>query len=127
MKVHTADGNMNWHKRIWTAIKHTTVEPALFIIYLGAGLDHSTLDQMFIQKSCKLDFDFNDTICDNLLEEKYDKEHDQVSDEVGNEFKYPKYEVYLSKCKISVVMYYGEHNHILFLIPFQSLKKKEFV
>ena len=89
---------MSWYQRIWTAIKHTTVEPALFIIYLGAGLDHSTLDQMFIQKSCKLDFDFNDTVCDHLVEEKYDKEHDQVSDEVRNDFKCPKYEVYLSKC-----------------------------
>ena len=64
-------------------ISNITVEPALFIMFLGLGLDHSTLDQMQIDKCCRDDFDFNKTVCDHLNEDQYETEKGLVSDEVN--------------------------------------------
>ena len=63
-------------------VSNITVEPALFIMFLGLGLDHSTLDQMQIDKCCRDDFNFNQTVCEHLTEDQYETESLMVSDEV---------------------------------------------
>jgi hypothetical protein len=39
--------------------------------------------QLLIDKSCHIDFDFSEEICDNLLNETYKPENKQVQDEVA--------------------------------------------
>ena len=76
----------NWvqklSKSVKNVIRNVTVEPALFVMFLGIGMDHSTLDQMQIDKSCRDDFDFNETICSNLTDDQYKNQSSLVSDEV---------------------------------------------
>lgn len=78
--------NDNWlqklSKKTKNVIRNVTVEPALFVMFVGIGLDASTLDQMQIDKCCRDDFDFNETICANLTDDKYKNESSMVSDEV---------------------------------------------
>ena len=69
-------------KKTKNVIRNVTVEPALFVMFVGIGLDASTLDQMQIDKCCRDDFDFNETICANLTDDKYKNESSMVSDEV---------------------------------------------
>ena len=77
---------LNWCQRIRSTIKNVirniTVEPALFVMFLGFGLDHSTLDQMQIDKCCRDDFDFNETVCENITDDQYKDQYSLVSDEV---------------------------------------------
>ena len=84
LQVHPTD---NWFqklsKKTKNVIKNITVEPALFVMFLGIGLDGSTLDQMQIDKCCRDDFDFNETVCQNLTDDQYKNQSSMVSDEVG--------------------------------------------
>ena len=70
-------------KKVKNVIRNVTVEPALFVMFLGIGLDSSTLDQMQIDKCCRDDFDFNETICANLTDDQYKNQSSMVSDEVN--------------------------------------------
>ena len=83
LQVHPTD---SWFeklsKKTKNVIKNVTVEPALFVMFLGIGLDASTLDQMQIDKCCRDDFDFNETVCQNLTDDQYKNQSSMVSDEV---------------------------------------------
>ena len=80
--IHTRNLCQRIGQKIKNVIRSITVEPDLFVLFICSGLDHTTLDQMQIQKSCKIDFGFNDTVCDNLVDDKYKEEDDLVQDEV---------------------------------------------
>lgn len=66
-------------KLIFTNI---TIEPAMFLIAFSSSLDDVSVKQMLIEKTCRYDFLFNDTVCDNLLTEEYEDENKAVQDEV---------------------------------------------
>ena len=66
---------------IW---KNITVEPVIFFIMFSQGIDTVSLNQLKIEKSCKIDFKFNETVCDNLLEENYTEQNKLVQDEVDH-------------------------------------------
>ena len=63
-------------------ITSITIEPAMFIITFGDIVDEVSLSQMTIDKSCRSDFDFNETVCDNLT--AYEDENYDVQDEVSH-------------------------------------------
>ena len=75
-----------WYQKAMETVKNVieniTVEPALFVMFLGIGLDSSTLDQMQMDKCCRDDFDFNETVCENITEDQYEDQYNLVSDEV---------------------------------------------
>ena len=63
-------------------ITSITIEPAMFIITFGDIVDEVSLSQMTIDKSCRSDFDFNETVCDNLT--AYEGENFDGQDEVSH-------------------------------------------
>ena len=67
-------------------ITSITIEPAMFIITFGDIVDEVSLSQMTIDKSCRSDFDFNETVCDNLT--SYEHENADVQDEVSHNTSY---------------------------------------
>ena len=69
-------------RRVGIIWRNITVEPVIFFIMFSSGVDNVSLSQLKIQKACKIDFEFNDTVCDNLLEENYSDENTLVQDEV---------------------------------------------
>ena len=64
-------------------IKNITIEPAMFVISLAVMLDGVSYGQMVLEKSCKVDFGFNDTVCDNLVHD-FKEENELVQNEVRN-------------------------------------------
>ena len=66
---------------IMKILTNITIEPAMFMLAFADGLDDVSLSQMIIEKTCRVDFDFNQTVCDNLVN-NYTKENDMVQDEV---------------------------------------------
>ena len=72
-----------WQRGIATTkniVRNITVEPVMFLYFFSGNLDSISLSQLKIIKSCKHDFDFNDTVCDNLLGGNYTEENDMVQD-----------------------------------------------
>ena len=67
-------------------ITSITIEPAMFILTFGDICDEVSLSQMIIDKSCRSDFDFNETVCDNLT--SYEHENADVQDEVSHNTSY---------------------------------------
>ena len=97
--------NDNWFHKLSTktknVIKNVTVEPAIFVMFLGIGLDASTLDQMQIDKCCRDDFDFNETVCANLTDDQYKNESSMVSDEVNSNRSQPCFNVFFDIKKLA--------------------------
>ena len=67
-------------------IKNMTVEPVMFLVFFGMSVDRITVQQMQIYKSCKIDFKYNDTICDDLVHWK--EENEIVQDHVSSFYLY---------------------------------------
>ena len=66
---------------------NVTVEPVVFLSFLTSSMNAVPVQELKILKSCKLDFNFNDTVCSNLLDEAFAVENDLVQDEVScNQF-----------------------------------------
>ena len=63
-------------------LKNITVEPVMFLFFFSGSLDSISLSQLKIVKSCKIDFGFNDTVCDNLVSGNFSEENDMVQDKV---------------------------------------------
>ena len=68
-------------------IKNITIEPAMFVISLAVMLDGVSYGQMVLEKSCKVDFGFNDTVCDNLVHD-FKEENELVQNEVRNNISF---------------------------------------
>jgi hypothetical protein len=66
-------------------IRNITIEPAMFLISFSNSLDDVSVKQMQIYKSCHVDFNFNDTVCDNLVK-GFPDENDLVQNEVTFSF-----------------------------------------
>ena len=65
------------------AITNITIEPALFLLSFSGNLEDISVNQMLIYKSCRVDFNFNETVCDNLVTD-FKEENDLVQNEVGS-------------------------------------------
>ena len=73
----------NKSQNIFTKIvSNITIEPALFLTTFAKSLSSVSFDQMLIEKTCKVDFEFNDTVCDNILDDVYEDENTLVQNEV---------------------------------------------
>ena len=66
-------------KKIWNSV---TVEPVMFLIMFSSTLDAIALNQLKIDKACKIDFDFVDFTCDHLVEDNFTDENTIVQNEV---------------------------------------------
>ena len=63
-------------------ISNITIEPALFLTSFARSLSGVSYEQMLIEKTCKNDFDFNDTVCDNLVN-IFEDENTLIQNEVN--------------------------------------------
>ena len=64
--------------------KNFTIEPAVFLIAFSSAMDQVATSQMIALKSCKNDFAFNDSICNNLTAEENYHQNKLVTDEVSS-------------------------------------------
>jgi hypothetical protein len=64
-------------------MENITLEPVLFFVSFVGSMDSAAVGQLIIDKSCHIDFNFTDEVCDNLLNETYKPENKQVQDEVA--------------------------------------------
>ena len=64
-------------------LKGITIEPAVFILAFASSIDNIAVSQMVAIKSCKFDFGWNDTVCDNLESDEFHEENVQVSEELA--------------------------------------------
>ena len=53
-------------KDIWDNI---TVEPVFFFFMLGIGMFAITGQELYIQKACRVNFNFTEEICENIQNE----------------------------------------------------------
>jgi hypothetical protein len=58
-----------------------TIEPAMFLMAFSGSLDNVSVSQMQIYKCCRIDFGFNDTVCENLVTD-FKEENLMVQDRV---------------------------------------------
>ena len=63
-------------------VSNITIEPALFLISFARGISGVSYEQMLIEKTCKNDFGFNDTVCDNLVN-VFEYENTLIQNEVN--------------------------------------------
>ena len=63
-------------------LSNITIEPALFLTTFAKSLSSVSFDQMLIEKTCKVDFGFNDTVCDNLVN-IFEDENTLIQNEVN--------------------------------------------
>ena len=78
---------MSFRQTIAMVVKNITIEPAMFLISFSAMLDSVANSQMVVLKSCKTDFGYNDTVCNNLSSDEFEQENINVSNEVNNNLK----------------------------------------
>ena len=69
---------------IMKIFQNITIEPAYFLISFASGIDDVSASQMLIYKTCRADFGFNETVCDdeNLLT-IYKDENEMIQNEVA--------------------------------------------
>ena len=76
--------------------QNITIEPAYFLISFASGIDDVSASQMVIYKTCRDDFGYNETVCDdeNLLT-IYKEENEEIQNEVCKIQMRPKINFYL--------------------------------
>ena len=67
---------------LWRILKSITIEPAVFMISLSTTMENIASSQIVIDKSCKIDFPYNDTICENLVTDFKDQ-NSEIQKEVN--------------------------------------------
>jgi len=70
--------------------QNVTLEPVMMFMSFVGSMDSVSIGQMTIEKSCANDFFYNETICNNLLNDAYNHENAAVQSEVA------QYKVYES-------------------------------
>ena len=48
-------------------LKCITIEPAVFMISLSMTIENISNSQIVIDKTCNIDYEYNDTVCDSLV------------------------------------------------------------
>ena len=67
---------------LWRILKSVTIEPAVFMISLSTTMENVANSQIVIDKSCKIDFPYNDTVCENLVTDFKDQ-NSEIQEEVA--------------------------------------------
>lgn len=69
--------------RLMRILRNVTIEPAMFLIMFSSSIDNIASDQLVIMKSCKMDFGYNDTVCENLDDPMWKEQNEEVSLELN--------------------------------------------
>ena len=69
--------------RLQRIIDKITIEPAIFLISFAESIDKIATSQLIVDKACYQNFDFNDTVCENLNSDEYHEENIQVTNELN--------------------------------------------
>ena len=65
---------------LWRILKSITIEPAVFMISLSMTIENISNSQIVIDKTCKIDYEYNDTVCDTLVTDFKDENSDIQND-----------------------------------------------
>ena len=68
---------------ILIGVRHVTIEPVIFFMSIVQYIDLITWDQLVIDKTCHIDFNFTSEVCDNLLDETFEDQNTEVQNEVA--------------------------------------------
>ena len=71
-----------WSK-VNLALHNITVEPAFFFLTVAKMMEPAPLNYMLIYKTCRIDFELSEEICNNLEADENEEYEDMVLDEVG--------------------------------------------
>ena len=82
MEVEDAPPENKPQNLISKILSNITIEPALFLTSFARGISGVSYEQMLIEKTCKNDFGFNDTVCDNLVN-IFEDENTLIQNEVN--------------------------------------------
>ena len=63
-------------------VKGITIEPAVFIVSLSTTIENIANSQIAIDKTCKVDFQYNETVCDKLVTDFKD-ENEAIQEDVA--------------------------------------------
>ena len=87
---------------MYTAKKNISIEPVIFFMTIVEYIDLVTIDQLVIDKSCRLDFNYTAGVCNNLVDTAYEDENTEVQNEVAQyKVKFNSEFVVLKMIKIS--------------------------
>ena len=67
---------------LWRIIKSISIEPAVFMISLSTTMENIASSQIVIDKTCTIDFSYNDTVCENLVTDFKDQ-NSEIQKEVN--------------------------------------------
>ena len=75
---------MNSEKDIFFVkiLKSITIEPAVFFVSLSTTIENIANSQLIIDKTCEVDFNFNDTVCNNLVTD-YKHENEEIEEQTA--------------------------------------------
>ena len=63
-------------------LKCITIEPAVFMISLSMTIENISNSQIVIDKTCNIDYEYNETVCDSLVTDFKD-ENSNIQNEVS--------------------------------------------
>lgn len=70
----TIEDSTNW----WNFWKHITVEPVITLYMLAFMITAVVEQSFFVNKACRVDHNFNETICNNIHKPENKNFSDQV-------------------------------------------------
>ena len=75
---------MNSEKDIFFVklLKSITIEPAVFLVSLSTTIENIANSQLIIDKTCEVDFDYNETVCDNLVTD-FKHENEEIEEQTA--------------------------------------------
>ena len=68
-------------------LKCITIEPAVFMISLSMTIENISNSQIVIDKTCNIDYEYNETVCDSLVTDFKD-ENSNIQKEVSIQCSY---------------------------------------
>ena len=63
-------------------VKSITIEPAVFLVSLSTTIENIANSQIAIDKTCEVEFKYNETVCDNLVTD-YKDENEIIQENVA--------------------------------------------
>ena len=63
-------------------VKSITIEPAVFLVSLSTTIENIANSQIAIDKTCEVEFEYNQTVCDNLVTD-YKDENEIIQENVA--------------------------------------------
>ena len=95
----TVKKSENMFKKVFNNI---TIEPALFLTSFAGQLGDATFGQMVIYKSCKSDFGYNSTVCNNLIDD-FPDQNTEIQNEVA---QFNTYQIYVTTLLPAFLAFY---------------------